>query len=71
MTEALGGSELPTGGSASLFKVKHCEIDVPHDLCVTHRAATTQIGHLPMQLVQIKIFLTYFCSSSFISGMPP
>ena len=29
-----GDSELPTSGSASLFKVKHCGIQFPNDLCV-------------------------------------
>ena len=34
MTEELGGSELPTGGSESLFKVKHCGTEFPNDLRV-------------------------------------
>ena len=34
MTEELGGSELPTGGSASLFKVKHCGTEFPYGLRV-------------------------------------
>ena len=36
-TEELGDSDLPTSGSASLSKVKHCGIKFPYDLCVARQ----------------------------------
>ena len=40
-TQELGDSELPTGGSASLFNVKHCGIQFPRDLCVARPQTRT------------------------------
>ena len=37
MTEELRGLELPTSGSASLLKLKHCGTQFAYDLCVARR----------------------------------
>ena len=55
MTEELGGSELPTGGTASLFKVKHCGTKFPYDLCVAllcHRKAGMSMWTVVVPTIQ-------------------
>ena len=53
MTEELGGSELSTGGSASLSKVTHCGNQFSTRLlrCSPHRVPAARVSHPNLEIL--------------------